>query len=507
MDDPRPDGGAQSNGEQPDHVALRRVHPIFPKAAVPAPGPSSSSASPGASSRPGGALPYGGTLHYPGCGCPQGWQRGSRVADVVDVLFQQCHALFANKLLRVLRPLRVAYMLPHHNVTGGMKCLVEHIRLLRARGHTTIAVHRSDTAKSAIPPWSEVKADVDVVCSLHERLGDLYPVDQIDVVVVGIFHQVAEMLAGVPAPVVYWEQGHEWVFGDPVRLLQAQNYIKQDQLLHMVMHLPVPLTVVSKAVQAILMQEFGRSSLVVPNGIDADKFRPGPRLGAAPFRLVSDGTRVSAAVVKSVLLVGNPALPLKGFDVALAVLSTINQVVPVAVTWVCQVQPTPAMFPILASGKLDITYHVAPAQSEIPALYRGHDAFLFTSRYEAWGMPVLEAMASGLAVVTTDSLGVKTFARHGVNCLMAGPQDVGGLSRHLLRVLSDEGLRGGLGAAARETALNFSMANVVETLEGVLYSLTACAGELAKARNASLPELQVACQWAAEACARPSHAK
>lgn len=30
--------------------------------------------------------------------------------------------------------------------------------------------------------------------------------------------QVAELLAGVPAPVVYWEQGHEWLFGDPVRL-------------------------------------------------------------------------------------------------------------------------------------------------------------------------------------------------------------------------------------------------------------------------------------------------
>lgn len=29
--------------------------------------------------------------------------------------------------------------------------------------------------------------------------------------------QVAELLVGVPAPVLYWEQGHEWLFGDPVR--------------------------------------------------------------------------------------------------------------------------------------------------------------------------------------------------------------------------------------------------------------------------------------------------
>ncbi len=52
------------------------------------------------------------------------------------------------------RKLRVAYMLPHHNITGGMKCLVEHIRLLRERGHTTIAVHRcaaSDGTAAVFP--------------------------------------------------------------------------------------------------------------------------------------------------------------------------------------------------------------------------------------------------------------------------------------------------------------------------------------------------------------------
>ena len=34
--------------------------------------------------------------------------------------------------------------------------------------------------------------------------------------------QVAELLAGVAAPILYWEQGHEWLFGDPVRF-QARS--------------------------------------------------------------------------------------------------------------------------------------------------------------------------------------------------------------------------------------------------------------------------------------------
>lgn len=37
-------------------------------------------------------------------------------------------------------------------------------------------------------------------------------------------------------------------------------------------------------------------------------------------------------------------------------------------------------------------------------------------------MPVLEAMAAGLAVVATACLGVDTFARHGMNALLAPPQ-------------------------------------------------------------------------------------
>ena len=63
-----------------------------------------------------------------------------------------------------------------------------------------------------------------------------------------------------------------------------------------------------------------------------------------------------------------------------------------------------------------------PDQAVLPALYRGHDALLFTSRYEAWGMPVLEAMAAGLPVVASACLGVQTFAQHGVNALLAEAQ-------------------------------------------------------------------------------------
>lgn len=65
---------------------------------------------------------------------------------------------------------------------------------------------------------------------------------------------------------------------------------------------------------------------------------------------------------RSVLLVGNPALPLKGFDVALAVLAMVNRVLPLDVTWICQTHPTPSMVSGLATCGLRINLHVSPSQ-------------------------------------------------------------------------------------------------------------------------------------------------
>ncbi|EIE22198.1 UDP-Glycosyltransferase/glycogen phosphorylase [Coccomyxa subellipsoidea C-169] len=455
-------------------------------------------------------LPYGDTLHYPTCGCPPGWQNSTRAADIVDLLAQQAFKGYQAGRLVATRPLRVLYFLPHHNVTGGMKCLVEHIRLLKIRGHTVIAAHRSETADRAMPPWTRVEASVDVVCRLHQRINDVYDVTKIDVVVVGIFHQVAELLVGVPAPILYWEQGHEWLFGDPVRFQVAHNYQRQDQLFHKVLHLPVALAAVSEAVRAILQRQFGRSSLLIPNGVDCDRFFPGPPAAVPPTAALTSPSKGQEkrgeehAGRRSVLLVGNPALPLKGFDVALAVLSMVNRVLPLDVTWICQTHPTSAMVSGLASCGLRISLHVSPSQELLPALYRGHDALLFTSRYEAWGMPVLEAMASGLACVATNCLGVQTFAQHGVNALLADTQDVEHLARLLLTVLVEDSLRQRLAIAARATALQFAPSIIADRLEAVLYSLTAGAQDLLHLRTPALADLHAACAAASLACAKPA---
>ena len=110
-------------------------------------------------------------------------------------------------------------------------------------------------------------------------------------------------------------------------------------------------------------------------------------------------------------------------------------------------------------------------------------------------------MASGLAVVATETAGVSSFATHNVDCLLAPYGDTAELAQHVLSVLEDAPLRARLGAAARQTALEYTPERVAEQLERVLYALTACRQELLALRLQALPDAQRTQQAAAHACA------
>ena len=79
----------------------------------------------------------------------------------------------------------------------------------------------------------------------------------------------------------------KFVPDDPFSAVQRQhNYQKQDKLFHMVLHLPVALASVSGAVASVLSSEFGRSSLIIPNSVDCNRFFPGPPQAQMPTSLL-----------------------------------------------------------------------------------------------------------------------------------------------------------------------------------------------------------------------------
>jgi glycosyltransferase involved in cell wall biosynthesis len=67
------------------------------------------------------------------------------------------------------------------------------------------------------------------------------------------------------------------------------------------------------------------------------------------------------------------------------------------------------------------------------------------------GVPnvVVEAMACGLPVLTTDAGGITEVVQHGVTGLVAAPHDIGTLAHHLADLVSDATRRHTLGEAGR----------------------------------------------------------
>ena len=97
------------------------------------------------------------------------------------------------------------------------------------------------------------------------------------------------------------------------------------------------------------------------------------------------------------------------------------------------------------------------AGEEILRAYQEADVFALTPSVTADGdrdgVPnvVVEAMACGLPVVTTDAGGIAEAVRHGVTGLVAAPRDVRMLARHLAELVDDPVRRRALGNAGRRT--------------------------------------------------------
>src|SRR5262249_39680114 len=90
-----------------------------------------------------------------------------------------------------------------------------------------------------------------------------------------------------------------------------------------------------------------------------------------------------------------------------------------------------------AAGRMVLTGHVPG--TDLPVLYSLADALVMPSLYEGFGLPVLEAMACGTAVVTSNVASLPEVA--GGAAVLVDPTSVEGIARGIRGLIDDESLR------------------------------------------------------------------
>ena len=109
-------------------------------------------------------------------------------------------------------------------------------------------------------------------------------------------------------------------------------------------------------------------------------------------------------------------------------------------------------------------------------LYAAHDIFLFPSLMEGLPSVLLEAMASGMPVVTTETCGMPDVVDNGFNGLLVAPADAPAIEAAVLRLAADPALRQRLGQAAQQSMKRYTWERSAEMLEHFFHYIIAREG-------------------------------
>ncbi len=120
----------------------------------------------------------------------------------------------------------------------------------------------------------------------------------------------------------------------------------------------------------------------------------------------------------------------------------------------------------MVKTRLPHEFHLNLPQSRLPWLYSQADIFVSGERRAGWSNTVAEAMACQIPVVCTRS-GTRDFAFHDQTALVVPFPLPLLLRRHIIRLIEDEKLRLRLARAGNERIQAFSWSSVVDRLENL----------------------------------------
>ncbi|HEV2056267.1 MAG TPA: glycosyltransferase family 4 protein [Methylomirabilota bacterium] len=336
--------------------------------------------------------------------------------------------------------MKITFLAPHIRIAGGVRAILTYADRLAGRGHDVTVV--VPAKRPWLAWWRNVRGQgPDWIPGFRARMRWVAGWDPARLkadALIATAWQSADAVArasGSAGAKFYFVQHYESLYhGDPARV--DATYA-----------LPLEKIVISTWLKDIMRERFGSAAEVLVTPVDRELFHPveGARSDDAlrvlmlhhdyAWKGVREGLEAIAAVK-----VRHPEVLLVGFGV-----KRPRETLPYD------------------------EFHENLPQERLAWLYSRCPIYLCPSWDEGLGMPPMEAMACGAALITFDNGGCRDYAKDGETALVAPRRDVAALAQGLERVVTDRALRDRLAERGRDFVTSrFDWHRATEALEGIL---------------------------------------
>lgn len=196
--------------------------------------------------------------------------------------------------------------------------------------------------------------------------------------------------------------------------------------------------------------QYGLDAEVVPNIIDLSRFKPAPgrEFGRAPHLIVTRNLEPIYDIATAIEVFAEVR---KVFEEARM---TIAGTGPERDRLIAQAETLGLASALTFSGRID--------NAEIPALYASADCMLNPSTVDNMPISILEALASGVPVVSTNAGGIPDMVEDGVSALLVPIGNAAVMAQATIRILSDRALADAQRAAGLADVARYAWPRVRE---------------------------------------------
>ena len=302
--------------------------------------------------------------------------------------------------------MRIGYFIRNIGVSGGVKVILQHVMMLKEAGYDVVLMAQKVKAEWQGLPSRPIPVK-------EQDLSDMPPCD---VYVGSVPTDVVRLYRRKKGVVVHLCQGYEpveyrsringeaisekymrkGVFSAFQRYLDTAKIKKRIRDIEAVYALPTVKAAVSRHLKELIEKTYSQGCALIQNGIDTAVFYP-----------EQDRVWGSGKTIK-VLSVGSMAVGFKGISDTLDAVASLKAQ-GVAITLV-RVSPGPPSAREEEGGIVD-RYLTGISEGEMASLYREADMFISSSlEGEGFGLPAIEALASGVPSILTDISTYRNFS-------------------------------------------------------------------------------------------------